>query len=195
MRQTIAANCRPPPLGMDEQQPGMVLRSHYTKRYRPNRDWPDLVDAASPPASYPFVPLFDPRMGRSSTPMETRADGNGNRLRRFTDVAVLALGGEELGPRINLGMLLDERPPLAFSHAPQTPNSIWLSGASARHSVMTGQCRQMTAAFLCAAPRTNNSSGSVERHRALDTHAMRASAAELMNNVIWTLLLAWAGGD
>jgi hypothetical protein len=27
---------------------------------------------------------------------------------------------------------------------------------------MTGQCRQMTAAFLCAAPRTKNSSGSVE---------------------------------
>jgi hypothetical protein len=74
----------------------------------------------------------------------------GNRLRRFADVAVLALGGEELGPRINLGMLLDERPPLAFSHAPQTPNSIWLSSASARHSAMTGQCRQMTAAFLCA---------------------------------------------
>jgi hypothetical protein len=60
-------------------------------------------------------------------------NGDGNRLRRFADVAVLALGGEELGPRINLGMLLEERPPLAFSHAPQTPNSIWLSSASARH--------------------------------------------------------------
>jgi hypothetical protein len=45
-------------------------------------------------------------------------NGDGKRLRRFADVAVLALGGEELGPRINLGMLLEERPPLAFSHAP-----------------------------------------------------------------------------
>ena len=106
------------------------------------------------------------------------------RLRRFADVVVLALGGEEPGPRINLGMLLEERPPLAFSHAPQTPNSIWLSSASARHSAMTGQCRQMTAAFLCAAPRTKNSSGSVVRHRALDTHAIRASAAGLMMNTV-----------
>jgi hypothetical protein len=47
-----------------------------------------------------------------------------------------------------------------------------------------GQCRQMTAAFHCAAPRTNNSSGSVARHCAIDTHAMRASAAGLMNGVI-----------
>src|SRR4051812_25676446 len=63
---------------------------------------------------------------------------------------------------------------------PQTPNSIWLSSASAAHSAMTGQCRQMAAAFLCAAPRTNSRSGSVARHRALDTHAMRASAVEVV---------------
>jgi hypothetical protein len=71
------------------------------------------------------------------------------RLRRFADVAVLALQGEELGPRINLGMLLDERPPLAFSHAPRHRTPPLLSSASARHSAVTGQCRQMTAAFLC----------------------------------------------
>jgi|SRR5271166_503220 len=59
---------------------------------------------------------------------------------------------------------------------PQTPNSIWLSSASARHSATTGQCRQIAAAFLCAAPRTKSSSGSVERHRAFDTHAIRPSA-------------------
>jgi hypothetical protein len=31
--------------------------------------------------------------------------------------AVLALGGEEPGPRIDMGMLLEERPPLTFSLA------------------------------------------------------------------------------
>src|SRR5262249_24634736 len=51
------------------------------------------------------------------------------------------------------------------------------SRASAAHSVMTGQCRQITAAFLCAAPLTNSSSGSVVRQRALATHALRASSA------------------
>src|SRR5690242_10149659 len=42
---------------------------------------------------------------------------------------------------------------------------------------MTGQCRQITAALRCAAPRTNSSSGSEDRQRALDTQAIRASAA------------------
>ena len=37
---------------------------------------------------------------------------------------------------------------------PQTPNSTRLSSASAPHSVITGQCRQMTAALRWAAPRT-----------------------------------------
>jgi hypothetical protein len=51
---------------------------------------------------------------------------------------------------------------------------------------MTGQCRQIIAAFFCAAPGTNSSSGSVERHRALDTHAMRAWAAGMMECVMWS---------
>src|ERR1035437_8292218 len=49
---------------------------------------------------------------------------------------------------------------------PQTPNSIPLSSASARHSVRTGQPRQISLARFCAAPWTNNSSGSVPLHAA-----------------------------
>src|ERR1700753_3911223 len=60
---------------------------------------------------------------------------------------------------------------------PQTPNSTLLSSASAPHSCITGQCRQITAALRCAAPRTKSSSGSAARHRALDTHALRDSAS------------------
>ena len=56
---------------------------------------------------------------------------------------------------------------------PHTPNSIWLSSASARHSMATGHDRQIAAACLCAAPRTNRSSGLVKRHRACDTQPMR----------------------
>ena len=67
---------------------------------------------------------------------------------------------------------------------PQTPNSISLSSASARHSATTGHGRQITAAFRCAAPRTKSSSGSVERHRARATHAVRLSSAELVNSVM-----------
>ena len=43
---------------------------------------------------------------------------------------------------------------------PQTPNSTWLSSASARHSVRTGQPRQIALARFCAAPCTNSASGS-----------------------------------
>src|SRR5579875_2584953 len=60
---------------------------------------------------------------------------------------------------------------------PHTPNSTRLSRASAPHSNITGQCRQITAALRCAAPRTKSSSGSAARHNAFDTHAMRASAS------------------
>ena len=49
---------------------------------------------------------------------------------------------------------------------PQTPNSIPLSSASARHSVRTGQPRQINLARFCAAPWTNSSSGSVPLHAA-----------------------------
>jgi hypothetical protein len=62
---------------------------------------------------------------------------------------------------------------------PQTPNSTLLSRASAPHSCITGQCRQMTAALRWAAPRTNSSSGSVVRQSALDTQVMRSSASTL----------------
>jgi hypothetical protein len=58
---------------------------------------------------------------------------------------------------------------------PQTPNSTLLSSASAPHSCMTGQCRQITAALRCAAPRTKSSSGSVCRQRALETQAIRST--------------------
>ena len=49
---------------------------------------------------------------------------------------------------------------------PQTPNSIRLSRASARHSVRTGQPRQISLARFCAAPWTKSSSGSVPLHAA-----------------------------
>jgi hypothetical protein len=48
-----------------------------------------------------------------------------------------------------------------------------LSSASARHSAATRHGRQIAAACLCAAPRTNRSSGLVKRHRACDTQPMR----------------------
>src|SRR5665647_939543 len=43
---------------------------------------------------------------------------------------------------------------------PQTPNSVWLSSASARHSAITGQLKQTCLATCWAAPRTNRASGS-----------------------------------
>src|ERR1700720_1929985 len=50
-----------------------------------------------------------------------RAGGLGcqwsDRLCRVGGVAVFALSGEKLGPRNNLRVLLEQRPPLAFSHA------------------------------------------------------------------------------
>src|ERR1700757_1512143 len=42
-------------------------------------------------------------------------------LRRLVGVAVLALGGEELGPGDHLRVLLEQHPPLAFGHA--APNT------------------------------------------------------------------------
>src|SRR5438067_12764520 len=49
---------------------------------------------------------------------------------------------------------------------PQTPNSTRLSRASARHSVRTGQPRQMLFARFCLAPWTNRVSGALSRHAA-----------------------------
>src|SRR5262249_28657205 len=49
---------------------------------------------------------------------------------------------------------------------PHTPNSILLSRASARHSYLTGQPRQMRLATFCSAPSTNSASGSPFRHAA-----------------------------
>ena len=42
---------------------------------------------------------------------------------------------------------------------PQTPHSMLLSRASARHSVRTGHCEHTCLARFCAAPRTKSSSG------------------------------------
>ena len=42
---------------------------------------------------------------------------------------------------------------------PQTPHSIWLSRASARHSVRTGHPAHTCLALFCSAPRTNSASG------------------------------------
>ena len=50
---------------------------------------------------------------------------------------------------------------------PQTPHSIWLSRASARHSVRTGHPVHICLALFCSAPRTNSSSGVAVRHTAL----------------------------
>ncbi len=59
---------------------------------------------------------------------------------------------------------------------PQTPHSIWLSSASARHSVRTGQPVHSCLALFCSAPRTKSWSGCEARHAALgaqsSTHMM-----------------------
>src|ERR1700760_4090571 len=49
---------------------------------------------------------------------------------------------------------------------PQTPNSIPLSSASARHSVRTGQPRKISLARFFPVPWTNNSAGAVALHAA-----------------------------
>ena len=49
---------------------------------------------------------------------------------------------------------------------PQTPHSIWLSSASARHSVRTGHPAQTCLALFCSAPRTNSASGVSPLHAA-----------------------------
>src|SRR5262245_7731560 len=49
---------------------------------------------------------------------------------------------------------------------PHTPHSIWLSSASARHSVRTGQPVHSCLALFCSAPRTKSSSGCACRHAA-----------------------------
>lgn len=59
---------------------------------------------------------------------------------------------------------------------PHTPNSTLLSSASAPHSAITGQRRQITAASRCLAPRTNSASGSVPLHNAFAAQ-VRSSAA------------------
>ncbi len=53
---------------------------------------------------------------------------------------------------------------------PQTPHSIWLSSASARHSARTGQAPQTALALCCSAPRTNSSSGADCWHSAALAH-------------------------
>ena len=102
-----------------------------------------------------------PRAGRSESSVS--ADG-----------AMFALSGEELGPGNHLGCCLS-RPALTLVMPPQTPNSTRLSGRR-RHSAMTGQCRQMTAALRWAAPARR-----VRRDRspaaAFDTQVIRASAS------------------
>src|SRR4051812_20284462 len=50
---------------------------------------------------------------------------------------------------------------------PHTPHSIWLSSASARHSVRTGHPVHSCLALFCSAPRTKSSSGCACRHAAL----------------------------
>ncbi|CUR60629.1 hypothetical protein NOCA280058 [metagenome] len=49
---------------------------------------------------------------------------------------------------------------------PHTPHSIWLSSASARHSVRTGQAPHSCLALFCSAPRTNRRSGCAWRQTA-----------------------------
>lgn len=62
---------------------------------------------------------------------------------------------------------------------PHTPNSTLLSSASAPHSVITGQRRQITAASRCLAPRTNSASGSVPLHSAFEAQARSSAATPL----------------
>src|SRR6185437_9371055 len=77
---------------------------------------------------------------------------------------------------------------------PHTPDSTLLSRASAPHSSITGQCRQMTAALRCAAPRTKSSSGSAARHSALETHVILDSAsAPYRTAVVGTVALVLRG--
>jgi len=184
----------PPPLGMDEKQPGMVQRSHYTKSYRPNRDGPLLT---TPPAHQLATSCAAFRSADGAvvhTDGDTRRWSTGIGYAGSPTLRCLPWEAKNSDHESTSGCCLRNARRWRSVMPPRhrTP-----SGCQARQrgTVTTGQCRQMTAAFLCAAPRTNNSSGSVERHRAHDTHAMRASAAELMNSVIWTMVLARAGGD
>ena len=54
---------------------------------------------------------------------------------------------------------------------PQTPNSMRLSSASARHSVRTGQDMQTVLTRFWAAPWTNRVSGSAVRHAPRDAQS------------------------
>src|SRR5690606_18230916 len=55
---------------------------------------------------------------------------------------------------------------------PQTPNSMRLSSASARHAVRTGHPRQISFALFCAAPWTNTASGSTPRQAAREVQSV-----------------------
>src|SRR5690606_30540312 len=78
---------------------------------------------------------------------------------------------------------------------PQTPNSIRLSRASARHSVRTGQPRQMSLARFCAAPCTNRASGSALRQAARAVQSVIHILAPLPWGLCRFALLGRTGAD
>jgi hypothetical protein len=121
----------------------------------------------------------------SITPGRRRGQADVHRMaRRPSALRCLRWAAKSLAQESTSGCCLSSACRWRSVMPPQTPNSIWLSSASARHSAMTGQCRQITVAFRCAAPPTNQRR--VRRDRLSDTapsppHAMRPSP-ELLNN-------------
>ena len=67
---------------------------------------------------------------------------------------------------------------------PQTPNSVRLSRASARHCASTGQVLQTAFASCCAAPRTKRASGSCLAHAARLRPVLDPTCAKTVTTVI-----------
>ena len=78
---------------------------------------------------------------------------------------------------------------------PQTPNSMRLSRASARHSVRTGQPTQTALARFCAAPWTNSASGSCPPGRRARRRPVRSSnpcAGRYGSETLWRDRPEWS---
>ena len=120
--------------------------------------------------------LSGPATGR---PTE-RGSGAGGRARAVdADSGVVVGHGrlEQHAPRGDVGPARSSARRSRSVMPPQTPHSIWLSSASARHSVRTGHPAHICLARFCAAPRTNSSSGRVWLQSALPAQSSFQSSA------------------
>ena len=104
-------------------------------------------------------------------------------------VTVSSLGYEKLGPGIHLRVPLQQRATLAFGHtAPDTELHLvveCLGGALGHDRTVPANCGR----FSLRRSANEQSSGSVARHRALDTHAMRASAVDRFIEVFAVVIM------